>query len=145
MTSPEKKPISLPAPHSLHISKSQSIWLAVFALMAFLAVAFGAFGAHALQTMVNEKSLSWWHTGCQYMMYHALAGCIASMFLEQFSSVRVALWSFLIGSVFFSGSLFIMALSGMTALGVVTPVGGFLFLLGWGWLIFVFSCFAYRT
>lgn len=129
----------------LPLSKSQFAWLSVFALLAFLSVAFGAFGAHALQSIVDEKALSWWQTGCHYMSYHALAGCFSSLFLSQLPRVRVTLWSFLVGIVFFSGSLFVMALSGLTSLGMITPVGGFAFLLGWGWLIFVFSCAVYRT
>ena len=143
MTDPEEASGQQIANFSL--SKRQLSWLSVFAFLAFLSVAFGAFGAHALQSIVDEKALSWWQTGCHYMSYHALAGGFTSLFLAQLPRARVTLWSFLAGIVFFSGSLFTMSLSGLTLLGMITPIGGFLFLLGWGWLIFVFSCAARRT
>lgn len=130
---------------SHHLSKPQSLWLGVFSLLAFLSIAFGAFGTHALSSILNEKAISWWQTGCQYMMYHALGGLFITLLLDSFPTVRFSLWAFLIGSVCFTGSLFAMSLSGITLLGMVTPIGGLFFLFGWGWLIFVFSRAASRT
>ncbi|MFT2110896.1 DUF423 domain-containing protein [Marinomonas sp. 2405UD68-3] len=128
-----------------HLSKAQSIWLSLFSLLAFSSIALGAFGAHALSSALNEKAISWWQTGCQYMMYHALGGMFITLLLDSLPTVRFSLWAFLLGSLAFSGSLFTMSLSGITLLGMVTPIGGLFFLFGWGWLIFVFSRSVSRT
>lgn len=126
--------------HSLTIGFTplQRRWGALVALQALLSVAAGAFGAHGLKSIVAEQNLAWWHTACQYMMYHSLGGLLAVCL--GVISVRF-LWSvklFTFGNVLFSGSLFIMTLTDLRTLGAITPVGGGLYLIGWIMLLFGF-------
>lgn len=98
-----------------------------------LAVALGAFGAHALKDMLSERMLANWQTGVLYQMVHslgilALGGMLLKVSISQFS---LAGWLMLAGIVFFSGSLYVMALTGVTKLGAVTPIGGVLFIAAW--------------
>ncbi|BDX04015.1 membrane protein [Marinomonas pontica] len=106
-------------------------WAALFALQAALSVAAGAFGAHALTAILDAKALGWWHTASQYLMYHALAGLLVVALFSFLSSCKRVLVLFFLGNVFFAGSLYIMALTGLTYLGAVTPIGGFCYLLAW--------------
>ena len=112
--------------------------LGLSAASGFSAVALGAFGAHALRARFEPLSdgarrLEWWHTAANYHLAHALAlGLTALLFERAASSASaVAGWAFAIGTLLFSGSLYAMALSGVRALGMVTPFGGLAFLIGW--------------
>jgi uncharacterized membrane protein YgdD (TMEM256/DUF423 family) len=116
--------------------------LGLSALSGFTAVAFGAFGAHALRERVlaapdGARRLEWWHTAASYHLAHALALGVAALAFERTSAdaARAAGWAFLLGIALFSGSLYAMSLTGMRALGVVTPFGGLAFLVGWGSLL----------
>jgi uncharacterized membrane protein YgdD (TMEM256/DUF423 family) len=102
------------------------LWLAVAAVNGALAVAAGAFGAHGLETRLTPDMLAVFETGARYHMYHALAIGLAAI-----AGARWAAGLFLGGIVLFSGSLYLLALSGMSALGMITPLGGVLFLGGW--------------
>lgn len=106
-------------------------WLAVAAINGFLAVAAGAFGAHALQGRLEPHALAVFETGARYQMYHALAIGLAAALAARSVAAQVACWLFLAGIVLFSGSLYALALTGVRALGFVTPFGGFAFLAGW--------------
>ena len=108
-----------------------SKWAAVFAIQAALSVAAGAFGAHALSDILDIKSLGWWHTASQYLMYHALAGLIVSALFVYLTSIQKILGLFAVGNVLFAGSLYLMSLTGYTYLGAVTPLGGLCYLLAW--------------
>lgn len=112
-------------------------WAALFAAQAAISVAAGAFGAHALGHILDANALSWWHTGSQYLMYHALAGLIVVALSSYLPSCKSILILFFIGNTVFSGSLFVMALTGYTFLGAVTPIGGLCYLAAW-------SCLAWR-
>ncbi|HNP60179.1 MAG TPA: DUF423 domain-containing protein [Nitrospirales bacterium] len=106
------------------------------ALMAFLGVAIGAFGAHGLKPFLSEQMLAAFETGVRYHLIHALAilGAglsLANVPLRQF---RWAGWAFSLGIVLFSGSLYVMSISGVRGLGIITPLGGLCFLVGWGLL-----------
>jgi len=114
-----------------------SKWAALFALQAAISVAAGAFGAHALSDMLDAKALGWWHTGSQYLMYHALAGLIVVALSSYLSSSKSILVLFFIGNTVFSGSLYVMALTGYTFLGAITPIGGLCYLMAW-------CCLAWR-
>ncbi|SBS40404.1 hypothetical protein MSP8887_04360 [Marinomonas spartinae] len=106
--------------------------LACFAaIQGFVSVAAGAFGAHALTKMVSERALSWWHTGSQYLMYHALASLIVAALFSYIPAVRKIIVCFLVGNVFFAGSLYVMTFTGVLWLGAITPIGGVLYLLAW--------------
>jgi uncharacterized membrane protein YgdD (TMEM256/DUF423 family) len=105
-------------------------WLLVAAVNGFFAVAAGAFGAHALQGRLDPHALTAFETGARYQMYHALAMGITAVAVRS-AQVQLACGLFLVGIVLFSGSLYALALTGVRALGIVTPFGGVAFLAGW--------------
>ncbi len=107
-------------------------------LFAFLAVAAGAFGAHSLKALLPAEQVIVFETAARYQMYHALALYIVGWASQQCQhvAVRAAGWLFVLGIVLFSGSLYVLALSGARWLGALTPLGGLAFLAGWallGW------------
>ncbi len=104
------------------------------AASAALGVAAGAFGAHALRARVEPRMLEVFETGARYQMYHALALVAVALLLARTPGVRLVTasgWLFVAGTVLFSGSLYAMALTGVSALGAITPVGGGCFIAGW--------------
>ena len=105
---------------------------ALGALNAGIAVAAGAFGAHALQRRLSERHLEIFEVAVRYQMAHALGMLAAAWILSRGGAAAGwAGWLFLAGTVVFSGSLYTLALTGMTRLGMVTPLGGLAFLAGW--------------
>jgi uncharacterized membrane protein YgdD (TMEM256/DUF423 family) len=126
-------------------------WIAVGAISAGMAVISGAFAAHLLdktlvekyagqtrvvageQIPVSRKYLADFRTGAEYQMYHALGMLAVGLLLMHGASTagNVAGWSFLLGTVLFSGSLYALVLTGNTKLGMITPIGGVLFIVGW--------------
>ena len=100
---------------------------------AALAVLAGAFGAHALRARVPLDLLVVFETAARYQMYHALGLLAVAVLADRIShaGVRAAGWLFLAGTVFFSGSLDALTLTGIRALGAVTPIGGICFIAGW--------------
>ena len=113
-------------------------FLLLGAVAAFLAVALGAFGAHGLRGRLSPEMLAVFQTGVQYHMSHALALILVSGIMGRMSGwlIQTAGWCFVAGIVFFSGSLYLLAVTGVTVLGAVTPIGGLLFLAGWACLAF---------
>ena len=106
------------------------------ALHGFLAVALGAFGAHALEGVLDDYGRGVWETAVQYQMFHATALLVvgllmSSKLLGEVKQLNLAGFFFNLGIVFFSGSLYVLAISGIKILGAVTPIGGVLFLAGW--------------
>lgn len=103
------------------------------ALLGGLGIAAGAFGAHALRAQLTPRMLEVFETGVRYQMYHALALFAAAWMVQQThsQSAQVAGWAFVAGTLLFSGSLYAMALTGARGLGVITPVGGVVFIIGW--------------
>ena len=114
-------------------------FLRIGALAGFIGVAFGAFGAHALRGRLSSEMLAVFETGVRYQMYHAFAVLIVALATARFDGwlVRAAGWSFTAGIVLFSGSLYALALTGVTTLGAITPLGGLAFLVGWALLLVV--------
>jgi uncharacterized membrane protein YgdD (TMEM256/DUF423 family) len=112
-------------------------FLFVGALAGFLAVAFGAFGAHALRSRLTPEMLGVFETGVRYQMYHALAILAVGAILARSGGwlFSTAGWLFTAGIVLFSGSLYVLALTGVTIVGAITPIGGLLFLAGWACLL----------
>ncbi len=100
------------------------------ALLAAAAVATGAFGAHALKDL-PEQSLAHWETAARYHMYHSLGLCLCGLLALRGWRCRLSAWSFLLGILLFSGSLYALVLLDLKALGRVTPIGGLCLLLGW--------------
>ena len=112
-------------------------FLLVGALAGFIGVAFGAFAAHGLRSRLSPEMMAVFETGVRYQMYHAFAVLIVALGAARFDGwlIRAAGWSFTAGMVLFSGSLYALALSGVTVLGAITPIGGVLLLIGWALLI----------
>ncbi len=108
-------------------------FLRIGALLGFIDVAFGAFGAHALKERLSPDLMIVFETGVRYQMYHALAILVVALFLGRSANARVmwAGWCFVAGIVLFSGSLYVLALTGIGILGAITPFGGLFFLAGW--------------
>lgn len=102
-----------------------------------LSVMLGAFGAHALKEVLSEKMLANWQTGVHYQMVHALGILFLAVLVSKFDvkQFKQAAWLMVVGILFFSGSLYVMALTGATILGAITPIGGVLFILGWLFVI----------
>jgi uncharacterized membrane protein YgdD (TMEM256/DUF423 family) len=111
-----------------------NVWLLIAAINGFLAVAAGAFGAHGLQSRLDAHSLEVFETGARYQMYHALAMGLAALAMRgaAVGAAQAAAAFFLVGVVLFSGSLYVLALTGIRGFGIVTPFGGLAFLIGWG-------------
>jgi uncharacterized membrane protein YgdD (TMEM256/DUF423 family) len=112
------------------------LFISLGALSAFIAVAAGAFGAHALRDRLSASLLDTFQTGAQYQMYHALALVGVGILLARFSAegspwLSAAGWLFVAGTLLFSGSLYLLALTDTRWLGAITPLGGVAFLLGW--------------
>lgn len=109
------------------------------AISGFLAVALGAFAAHGLSERINAHALEVFRTGATYQFYHALALLAIASFKsqngeKQQGALNCAALFFVIGTALFSGSLYALALSGLSWLGAITPLGGLCFLIGWGCL-----------
>lgn len=115
------------------------LFLILGALSAFLAVLLGAFGAHALRTRLAADMMAVFHTGNQYHFYHALGLLLIGLLAVQLPDsalLRAAGWLMLAGTVLFSGSLYVLAISGVRGLGAITPFGGLAFLAAWLLLAF---------
>jgi len=108
------------------------------AVLGFLGVTFGAFGAHALRSRLSPEMLAVFETGVRYQMYHTFAVLIVAAAIGRIgdaSLLVLAGWFFFAGILLFSGSLYALALTGVGIWGAVTPVGGLLFLIGWACLV----------
>lgn len=106
----------------------------VGALMAGTAVGLGAFGAHGLRGRLSPEMLAVFETGARYHMYHALALLAVALLMGRLDGGRaltIAGWSFTTGILLFSGSLYALAITGISVLGAITPLGGLAFLIGW--------------
>jgi len=108
-------------------------FLLLGAISAFIGVAAGAFGAHALDARLPTELLAVYETGVRYELFHAAALLFVGLAADRWPEAGWgrAGWMFLAGTVLFSGSLYGLALTGVRALGAVTPLGGLCFLLGW--------------
>lgn len=111
------------------------IWVRIGAIFGLLGVGLGAFGAHGLKEKLQTLgTTATFHTATEYHLYHALALLAVGLLAlagRSGSALSVAGWSFLVGILLFSGSLYALAVTGYTKLGAITPLGGILFLVGW--------------
>jgi len=114
----------------------QSRFLLLAALAGFTGVTMGAFGAHGLKHILSEHYLDVYKTAVNYQMWHALLLAVVAVLPRQ-RLLTWAAWSIVIGILLFSGSLYILAISKVGWLGMITPFGGVAFLLAWGLLAFV--------
>ena len=102
------------------------------ALSAFVAVAAGAFGAHYLKARLTPEHLAAFETAARYQMYHAIALFVCASLTERgWRLAPRAGWLFIAGTILFSGSLYLVALTGISTFGIITPFGGMAFLAGW--------------
>ncbi|HEY6862359.1 MAG TPA: DUF423 domain-containing protein [Burkholderiales bacterium] len=119
------------------MAATAKIFLVLGSLAALAAVLLGAFGAHALKARLDADALALWRTAVEYHFWHAL-GLVAVGLVAAHLPGSVLLkwsgWAMLAGIVLFSGSLYLLALTGVRALGAVTPVGGVAFLAAWALL-----------
>ena len=110
------------------------LWLTLGAVNGFFSVAMGAFAAHGLKARLSEQMLGVFDKGVDYQGFHALALLAVGLLLLRQPGSRPLRWAaalFLGGTLLFSGSLYLLALSGVRGWGVATPFGGTSFLLGW--------------
>src|SRR5471032_694113 len=114
------------------------IFMLIAALAAFVGVALGAFGAHGLRGRLTPEMLAVFETGVRYQLIHAVALLAVAGLMDRLDGwlITAAGWLFLAGMVLFSGSLYLLALTGITILGAITPLGGLAFLAGWACLAF---------
>ena len=115
------------------------IYLALGTILAGLAVILGAFGAHGLKQIVPAETVAFYQTGVQYQMYHAFALLIVGVLAERISSSLLSYAGvfFVAGTILFSGSLYLLASLkamnkvGVSGIGLITPIGGVMFIIGW--------------
>lgn len=111
--------------------------IATAAFLAAVSIAMGAFGAHGLKNLVDEKAIQIYETGIRYQMYHVLAILIlgiATVIPEKIK--KRVFWFFIFGIILFSGSIYLLALNAILPfdakiIGIVTPIGGLMFIIGW--------------
>jgi uncharacterized membrane protein YgdD (TMEM256/DUF423 family) len=111
------------------------LFLAIGCIAALLAVALGAFGAHGLKARIAPELMAAYQTGVEYHFYHALGVILlglTALHLPESVYLRSAGWAMLAGIVLFSGSLYLLALTGLVWLGAITPAGGAAFIAAWG-------------
>lgn len=114
---------------------SAKLFLALGSIAALAAVLIGAFGAHGLKERIAPDLLPVYKTGVEYHFYHALGLILvglAAFHLPESGYLKGAGWAMLIGIVLFSGSLYVLALTGLRWFGAITPVGGIAFIVAWG-------------
>ena len=115
------------------------LFLSLGAVNAFLCVGLGAFGAHGLKQKLSADMLAVYQTGVQYHFYHALGLIAVGLILLHYPAskpVAISGWLMQVGIVLFSLSLYVLSLTGMRGLGIITPFGGVAFLSAWGMLAY---------
>jgi uncharacterized membrane protein YgdD (TMEM256/DUF423 family) len=115
-------------------------------LSGFVAVALGAFGAHALKDRLDEYHLRVYQLAVQYQFFHTVALGIVGLLLARFDSppLRYSALAFCVGILVFSGSLYALAVTRVKVLGAITPIGGLAFLMGWALLAFAITKMEFR-
>lgn len=116
------------------LSMNKYFWIKIIAISGFLSVVLGAFSAHGLEAMISDRRMENFQTAVQYQIFHTLAllgiVCMEDKFLR--SNYRIYSAAFLLLGIFlFSGSLYLLALTDNSLLGMITPLGGSAFLIGW--------------
>ena len=123
------------------MNESTRILLVSGAVLAGLGVVLGAFGAHGLKKTMSSEMMEIYQTAVDYHFIHALGILLAGLFLLHYPDSKILLWagiSFIIGIVLFSGSLYGLSLTEFRKLGMITPVGGLAFIIGWFLMAYTF-------
>ena len=112
-------------------------YLMIGAISGCLVVIMGAFGAHALKEILDDYGKSIYNKAVLYHMFHSIAILILGLInkIQPEIQLYIACWSFVFCIILFSGSLYILAITGIKSLGIITPIGGVLFIIGWVFLI----------
>jgi uncharacterized membrane protein YgdD (TMEM256/DUF423 family) len=112
------------------------IWITLASLLGMLSVLAGAFGAHALKSVLTADQLASWETAVRYQLAHALALLMVGLLMQQGWSLRPTAILFLVGTLLFSGSIYLLCfkLGPGALLGPLTPIGGVMLIAGWGWM-----------
>lgn len=115
----------------------KNLFFAIGAAFSLLSVLIGAFGAHSLKNRLSVEMLDIFEVAVRYQMYHGIGLIVVAWAYSQWQSnyISAAGFCFIIGIIIFSGSLYILSLTGLRLLGVITPIGGLAFIAGWGCLI----------
>ena len=108
-------------------------YLLIGAMSGCLVVIMGAFGAHALNELLDDYGKSIYNKAVLYHMFHSIAILILGLINKIQPEIQLSMagWSFVFGIILFSGSLYILAITGIKSLGMITPIGGILFIIGW--------------
>jgi uncharacterized membrane protein YgdD (TMEM256/DUF423 family) len=120
-----------------HDSRMVRFFFSAGAIAAFIAAVFGAFGSHYLRTTLTSEMLGIFEVGVRYEMYHAFGLIAVAWAITHWPQAKLnsAGWCFIVGIIVFSGSLYILSITGMREIGAVTPIGGLAFLAGWAILV----------
>jgi len=119
---------------------NMKVWIIYGSFLSLLAVVLGAFGAHGLKNVLSQYSKEIYDTAIFYHFIHSLAIISIAILNTQYDNINLSysFYLFLFGIIIFSGSLYILAITGIKWLGAITPIGGMLFIFGWGYLIVTF-------
>ena len=123
-------------PNTVEAIGRDRLWIGIGALLALISVAAGAAGTHALEDVIDADALDTFETAVRFQMYHALALLFTGLLSSRWTSwvkrlVNAAGWLFTFGTVIFSGSLYILALTDIGLFGAIAPIGGACLLAGW--------------
>lgn len=135
--------------HSHSNKHGRNPYIVIAALFGMLAVIFGAFGAHGLENRLDVAMLARFQTGVEYQFYHTFALLVVALLMTQAqaqsqtqkrskpctTALTFAAWAFIVGIILFSGSLYSYALTGVRQFGMITPIGGLAFIVGWASLM----------
>ena len=115
---------------------SPLFWIILGSISGFLSVSIGSFGAHGLKSDLGEDLLAIFETAARYQMYHSLAIIFLGLIMNSFQSPLFdwSGWLFILGTLLFSGSLYLLVLTGIKTFGAITPIGGICLLAGWVFL-----------
>ena len=109
------------------------------AFLTAITIGLGAFGAHGLKDLVEPQSINTFETGVRYQMYHCIGLLILGLMVSiPLKTKRTIFWLFIVGMIFFSGSIYLLSLNAIlpfnaARIGFITPIGGLLFIVGWVW------------
>ena len=112
-------------------------YLMIGAISGCFVVILGAFGVHSLKDILDDYGKSIYNKAVLYHMFHSIAILILGLINKIQPEIQLSMagWSFVFGIILFSGSLYILAITGIKSLGMITPIGGILFIIGWAFLI----------
>ena len=121
------------------MAMNKPTWIKIAAFSAALSVVLGAFGAHGLEGSLTPRSMATFNTAVHYQFLHSLALFAVVSLPDDLVNIRMRTWAaraFLVGMIIFSGSLYLLLFTGLSWLGIITPLGGIAFISGWALIFF---------